>query len=132
LSDSKAEKSDSKAENIVVLNHPIEELFLVCDVFLAVATTTLLEAIILGKPVIVIQVSEKINRDVFSLVESGAAIGAKFEELAEKVLEVLNNNALAEELRAKGSEFAKQHFNLPNRGISLRIADMLIDPDKKI
>lgn len=122
----------SGAANFTILDHPIEELILVCDAFLAVATTAILEAIVLEKPVIIFQHVNKLNEYVSYLIENGAAIGAKYEELTEKVLEVLDNETLVERLGMKGSEFAKHYFNLPSKEISQKIADLLIDSNKDI
>lgn len=120
----------NNASNFSIIDHPIEQLILVCDVFIAVATTTILEAIVLERPVIIIQAGEKIHRDIFSLVENGAAVGAEYNELSNKVLELLNNNALAEKLKTKGAQFARQHFNLPNKKINLMISEILGDTSK--
>jgi hypothetical protein len=121
---------ENNAENFVIIDHPIEELILICDVFLAVATTTMLEAVVLQKPVIIFQTSENERRDLFSLLQLGAAIRATNIDLEKTVLELLNNRDLVESLRLKGLEFAKQHFNLPNNEINQMIADLLIDPNR--
>jgi CDP-glycerol glycerophosphotransferase (TagB/SpsB family) len=123
---------ENKIQNFVIIDHPIEELILICDVFVAVATTTILEAVILEKPVIIFQTSEKETRDLFMLLQLGAAIRATNVDLENKVLELLNNGNLVELLKKKGSEFAKQHFNLPNSEINRMIADILIDPKRRI
>lgn len=121
---------ENGAANFAIIDHPIEELILVCDAFLAVATTTIMEAIVLERPVIVVKAFDNANRYVLSLIENGAALGAKYEELGEKVLEVLNNSAMVEKLREKGSMFAKLHFSIPDSRISQKIADLLMDPGK--
>jgi alpha-2,8-polysialyltransferase (POLYST) len=114
------------AANFTILDHPVEELILVCDVFLAVATTTILEAIVLEKPVIIFQHANKLNWYASSLLENGAAAGAKNEELADRVMEILDGKALVQRLGAKESEFAKHYFNLPSKEISRKIADVLV------
>jgi UDP-N-acetylglucosamine:LPS N-acetylglucosamine transferase len=119
---------ENGAANFYIIDHPIEELILVCDVFLAVATTTIMEAIVLERPVIVVKAFESTNRYIRSLIENGAAIGARYEELETRVLEVLNDRAIVEKLRKKGLEFARLHFNIPDNEISKRIADLLTGP----
>lgn len=119
---------ESGVSNFAIIDHPIEELILACDVFVAVATTTIMEAIVLEKPVIIIKAFENTNRHILSLIENGAAIGARYEELETRIHGILNDGALAEKLRKKGSEFARLHFNIPDNEISKRIAGLLTDP----
>lgn len=121
---------ERKASNFVIVDHPIEELIQICDVFLAVATTTIFEAIALQKPVIIVQAFGKVNKHVVELLEKGVALDARFEELAEKVLEVMNKKEIAEELKLRASEFANHYFNLPGNEISEKIADILTDPER--
>jgi hypothetical protein len=123
---------ESGAANFFIIDHPIEELILVCDLFLGVATTTIMEAIVLEKPVIIVKAFDKANRYVSSLIEKGAAIGATYEELADMIPEMLSNAAFAERLRGKRAEFAKQHFNLPDSSSSQRIANLLLNPGKDV
>lgn len=119
------------AANFSILDHPIEELILVCDAFLAVATTAILEAIVLERPVVIFQHANKLNWHISYLLENGAAIGATNDELADKVQALLDNKALVQKLGTKRSEFAKHYFNLPNKEISQKIADILINFDNK-
>jgi hypothetical protein len=123
---------ENGAANFAIIDHPIEELILICDAFLAVATTTIMEAIVLERPVIVVKAFDNANKYVLSLIENGAALGSTYEELEAKVLEVLGNSQLVERLRKKGSEFARLHFNIPDNGISQRIAELLADSGKRM
>ncbi|MGB8189268.1 MAG: CDP-glycerol glycerophosphotransferase family protein, partial [Nitrososphaeraceae archaeon] len=66
---------EKNAPNLTVIEeYPIQQLIAICDVFVSVLSTTIFEAMVMNKPVIIVEISEKIHRDIMSVGESGAAM----------------------------------------------------------
>jgi hypothetical protein len=118
--------AEQNASNFfVVEDFPIQPLIAICDIFVAVLSTTIFEAMVMNKPVIIPQASKKIHRDVMSIGEAGAAILVSFNELPQKILQVLGDPRISKELSIKSSEVVKYHFNFPTGDVSARLAEML-------
>ncbi len=65
---------EKNAPNLTVIEeYPIQQLIAICDVFVSVLSTTIFEAMVMNKPVIIVEISEKIHRDIMSVGESGAS-----------------------------------------------------------
>lgn len=120
-------KNDFNISNLIITSSPIQQLLLVCDVFITVISTTILEALVLSKPVILVKISDSVDLDYFSIAKSGAGIEAKLDELEEKVLLVTEDKEMVSKLNENGSKLARYHFNYPSKGINEKIANILSD-----
>ena len=110
----------------VIEEYPIQQLIAICDVFVSVLSTTIFEAMVMNKPIIIVDISEKIHRDIMSVGESGAAMRSSFTDLSNTILQVLGDSSLRKELSDKSSKAIKYHFNFPTPGINDKIAKILI------
>ncbi|MGA8916159.1 MAG: CDP-glycerol glycerophosphotransferase family protein, partial [Nitrososphaeraceae archaeon] len=78
---------EKNAPNLTVIEeYPIQQLIAICDVFVSVLSTTIFEAMVMNKPVIIVEISEKIHRDIMSVGESGAAMRSSFINLSNTIL----------------------------------------------
>ncbi|MGA9941248.1 MAG: CDP-glycerol glycerophosphotransferase family protein [Nitrososphaeraceae archaeon] len=118
---------EKNAPNLTVIEeYPIEQLIAICDVFVSVLSTTIFEAMVMNKPVIIVEISEKIHRDIMSVGESGAAMRSSFINLSNTILRVIGDSSLRKELSDKSSKAIKYHFNFPSSDINAKIAEILI------
>ena len=78
----------------VIEEYPIQQLIAICDVFVSVLSTTTFEAMVMDKPIIIVDISEKIHRDIMSVGESGAAMRSSFTDLSNTILQVLGDSSL--------------------------------------
>ena len=120
-------KNDLNISNLIITYNPIQQLLLLCDVFVCVMSTTILEALVLNKPVILVKISDSIDFDYLSIAKSGTGLEAKLDELEEKILKVLEDKELVSKLNEKGSELARYHFNYTSKGITEKIVNILSD-----
>ena len=81
----------------VIEEYPIQQLIAICDVFVSVLSTTIFEAMVMDKPIIIVDISEKIHRDIMSVGESGAAMRSSFTDLSNTILQVLGDSSLRKE-----------------------------------
>ncbi|MGB8449938.1 MAG: CDP-glycerol glycerophosphotransferase family protein, partial [Nitrososphaeraceae archaeon] len=118
---------EKNAPNLTVIEeYPIQQLIAICDVFVSVLSTTIFEAMVMNKPVIIVEISEKIHRDIMSVGESGAAMRSSFINLSNTILRVIGDSSLRKELSDKSSKAIKYHFNFPSSDINAKIAEILI------
>ena len=118
---------EKNAPNLTVIEeYPIQQLIAICDVFISVLSTTIFEAMVMNKPVIIVEISEKIHRDIMSVGESGAAMRSSSINLSNTILRVIGDSSLRKELSDKSSKAIKYHFNFPSSDINAKIADILI------
>jgi hypothetical protein len=118
---------EKNAPNLTVIEeYPIQQLIAICDVFISVLSTTIFEAMVMNKPVIIVEISEKIHRDIMSVGESGAAMRSSSINLPNTILRVIGDSSLRKELSDKSSKAIKYHFNFPSSDINAKIAEILI------
>lgn len=118
---------EKNAPNLtVIVEYPIQQLIAICDVFISVLSTTIFEAMVMNKPVIIVEISEKIHRDIMSVGESGAAMRSSSINLSNTILRVIGDSSLRKELSDKSSKAIKYHFNFPSSDINAKIAEILI------
>ena len=118
---------EKNAPNLTVIEeYPIQQLIAICDVFISVLSTTIFEAMVMNKPVIIVEISEKIHRDIMSVGESGAAMRSSSINLSNTILRVIGDSSLRKELSDKSSKAIKYHFNFPSSDINAKIAEFLI------
>ncbi len=93
---------------IVIKKFDIYEILNACDVMLTAFSTTALEAMMLGKPVITINFTGK--PDVMPYVQSGAAIGVyQREKLSLAIKSIFEDEHIRKELEVNSKEFVHQH-----------------------
>ena len=114
-------------ENQVIISRDVAlyQLLDACDLLMTVHSTVALEAMILDKPVITINLSGK--PDLFPYAESGAAIGVYTEEdIVPAIQKAMYDSAAGDELKRKRKEFVYQHAYKPDGQASKRVAELII------
>ena len=109
--------------------YPIAELLFACDLLMTVSSTTALEAIILGKPVVTVNIVKALV--VFPYVETGAAIGVSQKyELAPAIKKALYDPQYRQEL-ARGRERLLSQMLKQDGKATDRVADLIIQTIKE-
>jgi UDP-N-acetylglucosamine 2-epimerase len=84
------------------------ELLNACDVLMTVSSTVALEAMILDKPVIIVDL--KTNPDETAFVKSGAAIGVyKSNDINKAIIKILNDKGTKKKLQNNMKKFVYEH-----------------------
>ena len=100
------------------------EAMYACDVMLAFFSTTITEALILNKPVIVVNLTGK--PDPMPYVESGVAIGAhKQEDITPAIKDVLYNKDVGQKLAQFRKEFVYQHAYIQDGQATRRVTEFV-------
>lgn len=119
--------NEKNLSNFQILQNPIQQLLVVCDMLVTVMTTAVLEAMVLKKPVLLVKVSENIDFDYLSTVKSGAAIEAKLDNLENKISKVIEDHELVSNMNKNAAKLVKYHFNFPEKQINEKIVRILIE-----
>jgi CDP-glycerol glycerophosphotransferase (TagB/SpsB family) len=115
---------------IVKGNQPIGELLYVCNAIITKSSTSAIEAAILKRPVIVLNLSGK--PDPVPYVEGGIAIGVhKAEELGSVIKKVLYDREVQEKLARGQEKFVYEHAYLQDGKASKRVSDLIIHSAKE-
>ena len=103
----------------------IFKLLKACDVLLTHICTTALEAMMVDKPVIIVDYKDDPSRTPF--VSSSAAIGVhRLEELAPTIERVLHDPQIEEQLREARRSFVYHQAYIQDGQASKRVADLII------
>jgi glycosyltransferase involved in cell wall biosynthesis len=106
-------------------NASMAELLFGCDAMMTKSSTTVLEAAILRKPVIVLNLSGK--PDALPYVEEGVAVGVYREvDLASAIQNVLYNTEVRERLLEEQSKFAYENAYVQDGKASERVAELIL------
>jgi CDP-glycerol glycerophosphotransferase (TagB/SpsB family) len=118
-------KNSTYTPLIVKGNQDLSELLYICDLMMTKSSTTVLEAAILGKPVIVLNLSGK--PDVIPYVEKGVAVGVyREEDLASAIQNVLYDTEVRERLSKEQSKFAYENTYVQDGKASERVAELIL------
>jgi len=110
---------------IVCRDVDIYELLNTCDLLLTAHSTVALEAMILDKPVVTVNLSSK--PDVMPYARSGAALGVyRSEDLVPAISDSLSNPQVREELTRKRKTFVYEHAYLTDGQASRRVAELFV------
>jgi glycosyltransferase involved in cell wall biosynthesis len=102
----------------------ISELLYVCDAMITKSSTTTLEAAILNKPIIVLNLSGK--PDVMPYVEKGIALGVyRKEDLIPAIKDALHNREAREKLARCREKFVYEYAYIQDGRASERVADLI-------
>jgi UDP-N-acetylglucosamine 2-epimerase len=111
-------------EVIIIKDIDPYQLLLVCEVLITRESTIALEAMMLDKPVITINLTGK--PDLRPYAKSGAAVGVyDSKDVAIAILDVLQNSEIREKLRRKSREFVAHHAYRADGQASRRVADLI-------
>lgn len=114
----------AKDRAIVVKNIDLYELLYASELMITYYSTTGLEAMILGRPVIVINLSGQ--PDKVNYVREGAAIGVyKEEDLAKAVGDTITNEKVKEKLKTQMEKFVYKSCYKTDGKAARRIADVI-------
>lgn len=118
---------DAKISDVIIVkNYPINILLTACDMTLGIYSTTLLEAMILEKPVIMINLFDQAESEkVYG--NSGAAVVTSDEQLYPTLKTVLFDQKVRNEMLRKNKEFIAKRIYITNYKASKKIADLIID-----
>lgn len=95
-----------------------------CDVMLAFFSTTITEALILNKPVVVVNLTGE--PDPMPYVESGVAIGAyKQEDIAPAIKDTLHNKGVVGKLAQARKEFVYEHVYIQDGQATRRVTELV-------
>jgi len=96
-----------------------------CDLLMAVYSTVALEAMILDKPVIIINLTGK--PDIMPYAQSGAALGVhQQEDLAPAIRKALYDPEVRRELEQKRKSFVAEHAYKVDGQSSRRVAELIV------
>jgi len=100
--------SDSEVKNVILdKNTPTEELLPYCEALITTNSTLMLDAMILKKPVINLNL---INRsEILNHVKSGAVIGVYKEENLTSAIKKINDLEFVENMNKKANKFLKEY-----------------------
>jgi len=117
--------NEMHAKNVVITkNVDIIELLIACEIMMTISSNTALEATILNKPVIMINLLNK--PDFLSLVKKNAAVEVcKSENLPIIIKEVLSNKQLRNKLNFHGKMLINDYFYKIDGRSSERIANLI-------
>ncbi|MEZ5334875.1 MAG: CDP-glycerol glycerophosphotransferase family protein [Methanolobus sp.] len=121
--------SEYDNEIIILQNYDIYELINACDVLITVFSTTALEAMILERPVITINLTGK--RDMMPYAESGAALGVySRNDLKNAILAVFEDENVISSLRTNSRKFVYQHAYEVDGNATKRLMDIVLLDNK--
>jgi hypothetical protein len=101
-------KEENIKATIILKNSNTYEAILACDLMMTVYSTTAIEAMILNKSVVIVNLTKE--PDQMPYVRFGAAIGVyEVKELLQRVKQVLCDNAIKKELKIKMKKFVDEH-----------------------
>lgn len=114
----------------VVKDIDIYEIINSCDIMLTAFSTTAMEAMILDKPVITINLTGK--PDMMPYAKSGAAVGVySYKDLSAAINSVLTDSNLRDELSRNSKEFIYQHLFRTDGKATERVAAIIEQSDDK-
>lgn len=124
-------KKDSSLVPVIVKgNNSIWELLYVCDVLITKDSTAAIEAAILGKPVIVLNLTGKPG--YIPYVEKGIAIGVyKRQDFLPAIEDALYNGEVRARLAEARKKFVCEYAYIQDGQASKRIADLIIQMVKE-
>jgi len=100
------------------------ELLNACDILMTISSTVALEAMILGKPVIIVDLKTK--PDETSFVKSDAAIGVhESEDIKPAIVKVLNDKKIRKKLESNMKGFVYDHAYKIDGSASKRIVKLI-------
>ena len=119
-------KVEMKVENVIITKDTnLYHLLDTCDLVMSFLSTTLLEAMIMEKPVIEINLTG--IPDQLPYVESGAAIGVyREEDLLPSIKDALYNKEVRERLAEARRRFVYQYAYIQDGQASKRVADLVM------
>jgi CDP-glycerol glycerophosphotransferase (TagB/SpsB family) len=104
----------------------ISELLYVCDVMITKASTTALEAAILNRPIIVLNLSGE--PDPMPYVEKSVALGVyKKEDLVPTIRKILYDEKIREKLAKQREKFVYEYAYIQDGKASERVANLILD-----
>ena len=113
-------------ENVVLTKDSnLYHLFDICDLVLTCASTTALEAMIMGKPVIDINLADL--PDVLPYTQSGAAIGVyRSEDLVPAIMDVMDKEEVKLKLEEKRQRFVYDYAYLQDGQAASRVVGLIM------
>jgi len=116
--------------DVVITSEGLAEILSICEVVTMISSTVGIEAAILDKPIVVVNVTGQ--PDTVSFVEEGIAIGVNREsDLKETILKILNDRELRGRLEKNRAAFIRRHVYAVDGRAASRIADEADDLVKK-
>lgn len=118
-------QNNSYVPLVVKGNKNISELLYICDVLITKSSTTTIEAAILNKPIIILNLSEKPNHVPY--VEKGVALGVyNKEDLVSTIKDALYKEEVRKKLAKAREKFIYENAYLQDGRASERVANLII------
>ena len=109
--------------NVVLISYgPIEPLLRECDLVITIFSTTGVEAMLLGRPVLVLSLSPEPPLAPYA---SAASLVTQADRLAEAILRILEDQAFRQTLIESGRQFAQDYLG-PMDSAALRAAESIV------
>lgn len=125
--------STKKYKNHLILRHDQGDLFdliNICDISMTYNSTTAIESMILKKPVITVNFSNK--EDSINYAQYGCAINVITRNmLKETIVKILNNKLLRDKLMINAARYLKNSFYKSDGLSSKRVANLIMTMIKK-
>jgi len=121
-----------KYENNLILKHGQGDLFdiiSICDISITYNSSTAIESMLLDKPVITVNFSNKKDTINYAQYECVIPVYDK-NMLRDAIINLLNSDILKEKLRIKADRFLKNSFYKLDGLSSKRVADLIVDTIK--
>ena len=110
---------------VIVRNVDLRDVLNICEILITRYSTTALEAMILNKHVICLDIGKKMSRYI-PYVEEGAAIGVyNYEDLAPAIKNILYNHEVRNKLKDAMKKFVYNHAYKQDGGASKRVANLI-------
>ncbi len=109
---------------VITKSVALYELLNACDALMTVSSTTALEAMMLGKPVVIINLTGR--RELVPYVKSGAALGVyQLGEIITGIKKLLYDQDFRKELEEKRRKFVYEYAYKMNGRASKRVAELI-------
>ena len=109
--------------DVVITSEGLYELLSICDVVVTISSTVGVEAAILNRPIIVVNLTRQ--PDTMPYVEEGIAVGVYREtDLRDALVRMLEENDFRNKLRKSRENFLRRHVYAVDGKAASRIADV--------
>lgn len=116
--------SERRLKNVLITKGELYELLWICDMLITFASTVAIEAIILNKPVVTVNLFGV--PDPLPLAEIGAAVGVyKEEDLMPAIRSILMDLQLRKKLIKNQRKFVREHAYKIDGNASSRVVDLI-------
>jgi CDP-glycerol glycerophosphotransferase (TagB/SpsB family) len=116
--------AERKLKNVLIIKNELYEILSVCDILMSINSTVAIEATILDKPVIIVNLAD--IPDWMPYVESGVARGVyRKGDLTPAIKDVLENSEVREKLKENRKKFVYEHAYIQDGKATERVVNLI-------